>query len=300
MTTRKKKNLLLLFGILAAGGAKSQQQVGLPDDDVMRIHVVEKRPFTEAGRWELSLFGMTQVNPKFTVHAGFSAELAYHLRENLAVQLGGSFFPIAQQSSLSEELLNKSSEAPATAEAFLMRGDVVAGLELMPVYGKLNVFDGKILRLGMYLNAGLGVAKTRLQLRPPTRTTDPKTNEVKTTDRTFGDTGIRPIASLGAGLRVFVTEQFTVRLELRDYAYSGYVSTVNGCNRADAETISKAFNTNQTPSNLSSGCDYSAFGPGGPSNAGTLNVGGALELLRNPSAEVINNIAFQGGVSWLF
>ena len=51
MTTREKKNLLLLFGILAAGGAKSQQQVGLPDDDVMRIHVVEKRPFTEAGRW---------------------------------------------------------------------------------------------------------------------------------------------------------------------------------------------------------------------------------------------------------
>jgi outer membrane beta-barrel protein len=279
---------VVIFGV--AGGAKAQQQVGLPDDDVMRIHVVEKRPFTESGRWELSLFGMTQVNPKFTVHAGFSAELAYHLRENLAVQLGASYFPIAQQSSLSEELLNKSFEAPATAEAFLMRGDVVAGLELMPVYGKLNVFDGKILRLGMYLNAGLGVAKTRLQLRPPT----------KDTGRTFGDTGIRPIASLGAGLRVFVTEQFTVRLELRDYAYSGYVSTVNGCNRADAETISKAFNVNQTPSNLSPGCDYSSFGPGGPSGAGALNVGGALELLRNPSAEVINNIAFQGGVSWLF
>src|SRR5579859_4831978 len=73
--------------LLAAGSAGAQEMVGLPDGDVMRVHVLEKRPFTEAGRWELSLFGMTQVNPKFTVHAGVSAELAYHLRENLAAQL---------------------------------------------------------------------------------------------------------------------------------------------------------------------------------------------------------------------
>jgi outer membrane beta-barrel protein len=265
--------------------------VGLPDDDVMRIHVVEKRPFTEAGRWELSFFGMTQVNPKFTVHAGFSAELAYHLRENLAVQLGASYFPVAQISSLSEELLNKSFEAPATAEAFLMQGDVVAGLELMPIYGKLNVFDGKILRLGIYFNAGLGVAKTRLQLTP-------STNIV--VGRTFGDTGIRPMASLGAGLRVFVTERFTVRLELRDLAYSGYVSQVNGCNLADVQKIvaAEGLTPPTTATGLSGGCDERAFGaPGQPAK---LSASGATDLLSKPSAEVINNIAFQGGVSWLF
>src|SRR5258708_18292812 len=130
---------LLVVGVLAAGRA-SAQEVGLPDGDVMRIHALEKRPFTEAGRWELSFFGMTQVNPKFTVHAGFSAELAYHLRENLAVQLGASYFPLAVQSTLSEELLTKAEEAPESAEAFLLQGDLVAGLELMPIYGKLNVF----------------------------------------------------------------------------------------------------------------------------------------------------------------
>src|SRR5205814_385827 len=160
-----------------------------------------------------------QVNPKFTVHAGVSAELAYHLRENLAVQLGLTWFPYSVQSTLSEELLTKADEAPLTAEAFLLQGDAVAGLELMPIYGKLNVFDGKILRLGFYLNAGIGGAKTRLQLRP---STDPN-------GRSFGDTGYRPMAALGGGFRVFVSEQFTVRLEVRDFAYSGYVSKVNGC-----------------------------------------------------------------------
>ncbi|MCA1827620.1 MAG: outer membrane beta-barrel domain-containing protein [Myxococcales bacterium] len=258
---------------------------------MVRIHVLEKRPFTEAGRWELSFFGAAQVNPKFTVHAGFSAEVAYHIRENLAAQLGASFFPIAQQSTLSEELLTKANEAPDSAEAFLLQGDVVGGLELMPIYGKLNVFDGKILRLGVYLNAALGVAKTRLQLRP---STDPRTG------RSYGDTGFRPMASLGAGLRVFVTERFTVRLELRDLAYSGYVSQVNGCNLSDVQKIEQAEGA-EIPSRatgLSGGCNESAFGPVG--EVAKLNSSAARDLLSKPTAEVINNIAFQGGVSWLF
>lgn len=282
---------LSLLLLLVAGGARAQQMVGEPDGDVMRVHVVEKRPFTEAGRWELSLFGMTQVNPKFTVHEGVSAELAYHLRENLAAQLGASFFPIARQSTLSEELLTKADEAPYAAEAFLLQGDVVAGLELMPVYGKLDVFDGRILRLGMYLNAGLGVAKTRLQLRPSTD---------RTTGRTFGDTGFRPMASLGVGVRAFVTERFTVRLELRDLAYSGYVSRVNGCNLQDVQKIESA--EAQVPpvtaTGLSAGCDERSFGSAG--TIAKLNAAGAKDLLSTASAEVINNLAFQGGISWLF
>jgi outer membrane beta-barrel protein len=260
------------------------------DPDVQRIHVLEKRPFTEAGRWEVSLFALTQVNPKFTVHTGVSVEAAYHLRENFAVQLGVTFFPIAVQSTLSEELLNKASEAPTSAEAFLLRYDAVAGLELMPVYGKLNILDGQILRLGFYLNAGLGVARTRLQLRSSTDLT---------TGRSFGDTGFRPMAQLGAGFRVFVNERFTVRLELRDFVYSGFTSSVNGCSLAEAREIQSRNDQGQTPT-VGSGCDAGAFGSPGPEGTARLNAAGAVELLKNPSAEVINNIAFQGGISWLF
>jgi len=268
------------------GGAAAAQQV---DPDVVRVHVVEKRPFTEAGRWELSFFGNAQVNPKFTQHAGISAELAYHLRENLAAQLGVWYFPVSAQSSLAEELLTKGRVAPESAEAFLLRSAAVLGMEFMPIYGKLDVFDGKILRLGVYLNGGLGAAKTRLQLRP---SSDP------TTGATFGDTGYRPIASLGIGLRVFLSEQLTVRLEVRDFAYSGYVSRVNGCSHEDVTRIEAAEAAGQTASGLSPGCDERAFGA--PGAQAQLNAGAAKDLLARPSADVINNIAFQGGVSWLF
>jgi outer membrane beta-barrel protein len=274
-----------LLAMLIGGAALAQQA----DGDAVRVHVLERRPFTEAGRWELSFFGNTQVNPKFTVHAGVAAEVAYHLRENLAAQLGVWYFPLSAQSTLAEELLTKGRVAPETAEAFLLRGAALAGLELMPIYGKLDVFDGKILRLGVYLNGGLGVAKTRLQLRPGT---DPVTGS------TFADTGFRPIASLGIGLRVFLSERLTVRLELRDFAYSAHVSDVNGCNRADTEKIEAAEANNQTATGLSAGCNERAFGS--PGSQAQLNAGAAKDLLSSPSADVINNIAFQGGVSWLF
>jgi len=274
-----------LLASLLCGAALAQET----DPDAVRVHVLEKRPFTEAGRWEVSFFGNTQVNPKFTVHTGVAAEVAYHLRENLAAQVGLWYFPVSVESTLSEELLTKAREAPETAEAFLLRGAALAGLELMPIYGKLDVFDGKILRLGMYLNGGLGVAKTRLQLRP---STDPVTG------RTFGDTGFRPVASLGIGLRVFLSDRMTVRLELRDFAYSGHVSRVNGCNAEDAAKIEAAEANAQAAAGLSAGCDERAFGAAG--TQAQLNAGAAKDLLSRPSADVINNISFQGGVSWLF
>jgi len=270
-----------LLAILIGGAAAAQQA----DPDAVRIHVLEQRPFTEAGRWELTFFGTTQVNPKFTMHAGLSAEVAYHLRENLAAQVGLWYFPVSVQSTLSEELLTKARVAPESAEALLVRGAALAGLELMPIYGKLDIFDGKILRLGVYLNAGLGAAKTRLQLR----------SSDSVGGRSFGDTGFRPAAGLGGGVRVFLNDRFTVRLELRDRVYSSYVSRVNGCGAADAAEIQKS---GTSATGLSPGCSAASFG----SNENDIKgaAASAESQLRSPSASVVNNLAFQGGLSWLF
>ncbi len=261
-------------------------QVGAPDADVLRIHVIEKRPFTEEGRSEVSLFAPVQVNPKFTEHAGVAIEFAYHLRENLALQLGVAWFPRSVQSALTEELVAKVKQQPLAANALLLQGDAVAGLELMPVYGKFSVFDGKILRLGFYLNAGLGGAKTRLQLRPAS----------SDQGRSFGDTGFRPMGELGAGFRIFLNEQFTIRLELRDLVYSAYVSHVNGCNHQDALSLSNPQPGTQPA--LSAGCSASAFGSSPTEITGNAAI--AADQLKDPSADVINNLAFQAGLSYLF
>jgi hypothetical protein len=97
---------------------------------------------------------------------------------------------------------------------------------------------------------------------------------------------------------VFVNDRFTVRLEVRDLAYSAHVSRVNGCNLGDVQLIVDHPDGNYAGGTLSSGCSAGAFG--GTEQTVRTSAAGAAELLRNPSSEVINNILFQGGISWLF
>lgn len=253
--------------------------------EVERVHVVEARPFSEANRFELSVFGLGQVNPRFTVHAGIGAEVSYHLQENLAAQIGFSYNAIAHQSAVSEELAAKVDQQPLAASALLLQADALAGLELMPIYGKISVFGGRVLRLGLYLNAGIGVAKTQLQLRPSDAAGG----------RSFGDTGFRPEGALGIGTRIFAGDRLTFRIEVRDRLYSAYVSKVNGCTGQDARNIRA---NGVAATGLSAGCSASSFG--GSDEQIKSGAGSAAIQLGQASSNVINNIAFQGGVSWLF
>src|SRR5207253_8520430 len=271
---------LLLAILLLAPAALAQE-----DREVQRVHVVERRPFSEANRAELTLFGLGQVNPHFTVHAGVGVELSYHLRENLAALVSVTYNALAHQSSLTEELAAKVDQQPLAASALLLQADALAGLELMPIYGKISVFGGRILRLGLYLNAGIGVAKIQLQLRPSD----------SNGGRSFGDTGFRPEGALGIGTRIFAGDRLTFRIEVRDRLYSAYVSQVNGCTGQDARNI----RTNGlAATGLSPGCSATSFG--GNDEQIKSGAGSAAIQLGQPSSNVINNIAFQGGVSWLF
>ena len=271
----------------AAPAAASNPAAGESDEtEVQRVHVVEKRAFSEGGHGEVTLFFPALVNTKFTVQYGVALEGAYHIRENLAVQVSALWNPIAQQSTLTQELVNKVNQQPLAADALLLQGGGLVGLELMPIYGKLNVFDGKILKLGFYMNVGLGIAKTQLQLQASD----------SSVGATYGDTGIRPMAGLGAGFRVFFNDRFTLRLELRDLVYSAYVSTVNGCNYADTVVISHS--GSGAAGMVSSGCNISAFGADDPTIRGNGAV--AAAQIQTPSADVVNNITAFTGLSFLF
>jgi outer membrane beta-barrel protein len=276
--------LALALTARATEPVPSASLTGAADADVQLVHAVEKRPFTEAGRWELTLFAPVQVNTQFTFHAGAAFELAYHIRENLAAQVGVLWNPVAIESALAEEMLTKVNRVPTPAEALLLEGSVLAGLELMPIYGKINIFDGKILRFGIYLNAGLGEGKTRLELLAA--------NEPG--GRSFGDVGYRPMGALGVGGRVFLTERFTFRIEIRDTVFSAYVSRVNGCTSADAHLIAQMGYL----ANTRAGCDPHSFGD--TEAAAKTNAGRTSQAIASPSADVVNNIAAYTGLSYLF
>lgn len=291
--TRAYAAAALIASALAAPAGAQEPALGAPDDEVQRIHVVEARPFTEAGRLELTLFAPTQVNSRFTEHAGVAAELAYHLRENLAVQVGLLWFPLAHLSRFAEELVVRARQEPLAADALLLQGAALAGLELMPVYGKLDVFDGKILRLGVYLNASLGAGKTRLQLSPAREAVGGVERD-NPQGRNYGDAGLRPMAALGVGFRVFLNERATVRVELRDLVYPAYVARVNGCSAADTAAIVR----DGAAAQVSRGCDVVAFddAAGNPKPRAAA----ANDQIATPSADVVNNLTAYAGLSYLF
>ncbi len=258
-------------------------------------HVVEIRPFTQAGRSEVALFGTGQVNGKFSSHYGLDIDLAYHIRESVGVWLGGSYVIYGRQSSLTDELISKAHEQPFAANALLMQWNAAVGLEMNPLYGKFTIVDDKVLHFAFYINAGAGIAKTRVQLRG--NDNQQKDAAGNLAGPSFGDTGYRPAGALGGGVRIFLTPRWTLRLEVRDLIYSALVDKINGCSRADVGKVS------QGRTDVASGCDAGAFKDSGADAAPDSNVknaGIAQDLLSDISSDVINNLSFYGGVSFLF
>src|SRR4051812_50046216 len=100
---------ILLFSLLPAAAFA---QVEPPPAPVERVHVVEKRPFTESGRTELTIFGPVQSNCASTGPPAGPAGPASLLRRNLPVQAGGTWFPPAGRGGPTGGLRPRRGRAP--------------------------------------------------------------------------------------------------------------------------------------------------------------------------------------------
>lgn len=240
----------------------------------IRAHTVAQTPSRAASRHELSLTVPVQVNSRFTHHLGTGLDYAYHLSETFAVTAGGTWYARGVLSGFTEgELQGKARQQPFAADMMLLQWDARAGVELTPIYGKMSLFSSRVLHFGFFVGSGLGVAQTRVQLRTP----DPGGAH----GRTFGDTGLRPVGVLNAGMRVFLGQMAALKLEVRDVVYSDAVHQINGCTRTQIE-------------DPTSSCAQSFVQ--GDRNDTSL----ALDLLKDPSSSVLHNLSFVGSFSVLF
>ena len=108
---------------------------------------------------------------------------------------------------------------------------------------------------------------------------------------TYGSTGLRFLGNLGAGFRILLSERFALRLEIRDLVYTARVDSINGCDATDLTNI---------PSGgpVSSGCNSSTFTGKSGTASTALNI--AQRLVGDNSSDVVNNIIFFAGLSYLF
>ncbi len=264
------------------------------------VHIVEQKRFSDSGRFEVTLYPVAmQVNGKFTQHFGTMGQLTYHLQENFAFMVtgGGNWFN--SESSLNGELVDKARVEAQAASSLLWTWGVLGGVEVTPFYGKFAFFEGTLAQFSFVLNGGAGIGSTRHQLKPESARPDGSISPA-----TYGDTGYRFNAGLGAGFRLQLGNRFAFRLEVRDVVYTARVERVNGCNREDLSAMDMALRGGKpvTSVNVGSGCRVDTFDGTDPDTGlkRSNDVPLALGLVKNPSSDVLNNVGLYAGISFIF
>ena len=271
-----------------------RSDVPLSGESNTAIHVVERKQFADRGKQELAVYPVAaQVNGRFTEHLGTALSYTYHLHEAFGLQLVSLYNWHATDSSFSRELIDKVSQEPLAATSLLVQWAVQGGVEVAPLYGKFAVAE-KLVHFALVFTGGAGVASTRHQLKPGNAGGP----------ATFGDTGLRLAGSVGGGFRVQLGDRFAIRLELRDLLYSARVTRVNGCSSDDLSAMAARLDQQQSVSSatVSSSCDVHRFeGIDGRTSYNRSNdIPLALNLISNPSSDVLNNIGVYAGLSLSF
>jgi outer membrane beta-barrel protein len=264
------------------------------------VHIVEQKTYSDSGKFEIVLFPVAmQVNGKFTQHYGTMASVVWHLQENFGLQITGGYNWYNVESAFNGELVEKFRVEAQAATSLLWTWGVMGGVEVVPFYGKFALFEGTLAHFSFVINGGVGAGGTRHQLKPETVRTNGTISQA-----TYGDTGARFMGGLGAGFRLRLGERFAFRLEVRDVVYTARMERVNGCNVDDLRAMDQKIRGGQDPSTATVGdsCQVDTF-------TGTIedtdikksnDVPLALNLVRIPSSDVLNNIGLYLGISFLF
>lgn len=268
-------------------------------DPNVAVHIVERKEFSDSGRRELVLFpAAMQINGKFTQTFGTMLSFVYHLQENFGLQITGGYNWYNNESAFNGELVTKVSEQAQAATSLLQVWDVLAGVEVTPVYAKFAFFDGTLGHFDLVLNGGAGLGGTRHQLKPESVRQDGSVSPA-----TFGDTGVRFMGGIGGGFRLRLGEHFAFRLEVRDVVYTARADRVNGCSGDDLRAMDAKLRAGQdvATATVSGACKLETFvGTDANGNKNSTNVPLALSLVKTPSSDVLNNLGLYIGASFIF
>ncbi len=189
------------------------------------IYIVQRRVYSKSGTFEITPLFYTSLNNKFVGHLGVGLALAYHVRENLAIELQSTIphamaqfysalvFEVSEQESLTPEVVDLKQMDYFGAVSVLFSG----------LYGKME-FYGFLIDFDFFVTAGVGLVST-LEVCPP----NPPNAGNCSADVGIG-LGLRSperageryklSGNLGGGMRFFFSDRIGLRLEIRDIVYS--------------------------------------------------------------------------------
>lgn len=216
-----------------------------------------------------------QLNGKYTQHVGTFGSVTLQLREGIGLQVLGGGNWINGESAFNGELVEKFRVEAQAASALLWTWGVFGGVEVEPFLAKFTLLNGPLVHFGVVLGGGVGAGGTRHQLKPQTAT-----------PASYGDTGPRFMGTFAAGFRLALGRHFTLRLDVRDVAYSARIDKVNGCSLpALTDLIERP------------GVQESAECRGFPTQ---VDASLARALVRTPGSAVLHNVGLYVGAGFVF
>ena len=185
-----------LFAALPAAAQYDDEEVG------GYAVVIQNRKFNMGHEFTLS----TGVLPLDAFYKGFTGTFRYtlHFDDFQAWEIAGGTYSFNLETGLREQLRNNFGVQPDAQGLEQLDGFVETNYVLKPIYGKLSLFNRLLIYNELFFNAGLAVAVYRGQ-----------------------EFLFLPGPSVGAGIRFFVWDWFSVRFDLRDYVLFNSVPFVD-------------------------------------------------------------------------
>jgi len=190
-----------------------------------KIQPVSGQLYRKAGRVELTAGGGLSLNDAFFRKQLGDLKLGYHFSESLSISFHGAYGAAVPTNSTTVCPTGAGCHEATEEQLRQVPGriDGILGFETAwsPIYGKLNAFSEKVAHLDLSLMLGADwILNDEVLSR-----LDAEAGVVPEARRTVG-------FHVGIGARVFASEAFAVRLELKDYVYAIEVPNGEGGTRS--------------------------------------------------------------------
>ncbi len=211
MKTSRKLNLLItaVATLLLNGSAKASETIRFPEEELATESVlpvfdnpmsVKNRTVQTAKRFEVGFMGGMALNEPFASPFSVGGEVSYHLDEEQAINVYGTYFMggntryVAQ---INQEVSGPPNNIanPRLENAPDPKYLALASYQYTAFYGKLSLTKNYIMNLSTYLLGGVGGFM-------------------------IGDS-IQPLVGLGFGQKFHFTPNFALRFDLRMLIYQG-------------------------------------------------------------------------------
>ncbi len=196
-------------------GAEEKLDENASSGDIETVFAVQAKSRLHGGTFEFSPMYTASLNNRFTGHHGLSLNLLYHIKENIALELGGNVYMTAQDSntgfrlgghetSATEQLRSDEQLSPEAVKLMMHEWSAAANVAWTPISAKFSFHGVSLGTFDLFVTTGVGLTST--QFRPSINDAFIELPQ-----------GLALQMNLGAGIRFYFNDWVALRFEVRDY-----------------------------------------------------------------------------------